>query len=165
MLDPKMQTELNAQINEELYSSYLYLAMAAHFSTAGLGGFAHRLRAQSVEEGAHAMKIFDYIHGQGGTVSLQAIKEPKAKFGSRVQVFEQVLAHEQDITGLINGLVDSAKQLNDHATQVFLQWFVTEQVEEEGSAAGILQKVKMVGDDGPGLLALDRELHSRTSAG
>lgn len=161
MLDPKMQKELNAQINEELYSSYLYLAMAAHFCTEGLGGFAHWMRAQSDEERGHAMKIFDYLHSQGGTVGLQVIKEPKAKFGSRTQVFEQVLAHEQHISGLINGLVDSAKQLNDHATQIFLQWFVTEQVEEEGSAAGVLQKVKMVGDDGPGLLALDRELNSR----
>ncbi len=162
MLDPKMEQQLNQQINEELYSSYLYLAMAAHFSAGGLSGFAHWMGAQSQEEHTHALKIFDYINEHGGRVMLQAIKQPKAEYDSYAEVFKDVLAHEQNVTKLINQLADLANQLNDHATQVFLQWFVTEQVEEEATATEVLQKVEMVGDNGPGLLSLDRQLASRT---
>ena len=162
MLDPKMEKELNEQINEEFYSSYLYLAMSTHFNAEGLQGFAHWLRAQSQEEYAHAMKIHDYINDHGGRVVLQAIKEPRGAYDSYAEVFNDVLAHERHITQRIDTLVDLAIQLNDHATQVFLQWFVTEQVEEEASAGEVLRKVELIGDSGPGLLALDREMHSRT---
>ncbi len=164
MLDPKMEQQLNQQINEELYSSYLYLAMSGHCRAASLNGFAHWLRLQSEEERGHAMKICDYVNDQGGRVVLQAIKQPKGEYQSYVEVFEEVLAHERHITKLFDGLVGLAGQLNDHATHAFLQWFVSEQVEEEATVAELLDKLKMVGDDGPGLLALDRELHARTSS-
>ena len=162
MLDPKMEKQLNQQINEELFSSYLYLAMSAYFSAEGLKGIAHWLHAQSQEEKVHAMKIYDYINDHGGRVLLQAISEPQASYGSYTEIFKEVLAHEQKITQQISGLVDLANKLGDHATHVFLQWFVTEQVEEEGSAQEVLQKVELVGDNGPGLLALDREMGART---
>ena len=163
MLDPKMEQRLNQHINEELEAFYLYLAMAAHFKTQGLDGFAHWMRMQSQEEFGHAIKIYDYIHEHGGRVVLQAIAEPQVKCGSHIETFEQVLAHEQNVTTQINALADLAIKLNDHATNVFLHWFVTEQVEEESTAGSVLQKVKMVGDHGPGILALDRHLVSRVT--
>ncbi len=163
MLDPKMEKQLNQQINEELFSSYLYLAMSAYFTAEGLKGFAHWLQAQSNEERGHAMKIYDYINDHGGRVVLQAISEPQASYGSYTEIFKEVLAHEQKITKQISGLVDLANGLGDHATHVFLQWFVTEQVEEEGSSQEVLKKVELVGDNGPGLLALDRDMGARAS--
>ena len=164
MLDAKMEQRLNQHIGEELYASHLYLSMSAHFSAEGFDGFANWLRKQSQEEYGHGMKIYNYINEQTGRVILKAIPEPKTKFASHVEVFEDVLAHEQKVTRQINDLVNLAIQLGDHATHVFLQWFVTEQVEEESQASEVLAKVKLVGDNGPGLLALDRDMGSRTSA-
>lgn len=163
MLDPKMEQRLNHHISEELFASYLYLSMSAHFSAEGFDGFANWLRKQSQEEYGHGMKIYDYINEQNGRVLLKAIAEPKTKFGASVEVFEDVLSHEQKVTRQINDLVNLAIQLGDHATHVFLHWFVTEQIEEESQASEVLQKVKLVGNNGPGLLALDRELGSRTA--
>lgn len=161
MLNRKMEKALNDQINAELYSAYLYLAMEAHFTMEGLPGFAAWMRAQTQEEMFHAMKMYDFIHERGGQAVLAAIAKPPGKWKSPVDVFENVLAHEQKVTGLINGLVDLALAEKDHATHIFLQWFVTEQVEEEASAGEVLQKLKLIGKDANGLFVLDRELGQR----
>jgi ferritin len=161
MLNRKMEKALNEQINAEFYSAYLYLAMAGHFAAEGLSGFAIWMRMQTQEEMAHAMKMYDFVHERGGRVALGAIPQPAAKWKSPLDVFADVLAHEQKVTGLINGLVDLALAEKDHATTIFLQWFVTEQVEEEASAGEVLHKLKLIGKDANGLFVLDRELGQR----
>ena len=120
------------------------------------------MRLQAKEEQTHALKFFDYINEQGGRVILQAIDAPPTEWESPIQAFEVTLTHEQKVTGLINSLVDLAKSENDYATDVFLQWFVTEQVEEEDSANDVIQQIKMVGEAEGGLFMLDRELGQRT---
>ncbi|MDA8165004.1 MAG: ferritin [Desulfobacteraceae bacterium] len=162
MLNRKMEQAINDQINAELYSAYLYLAMEAHFAAEGLPGFAAWMRVQTQEELFHAMKMYDFVHGRGGRVALGAIPKPPGKWKSPLDVFENVLAHEQKVTGLINVLVDLALAEKDHASHVFLQWFVTEQVEEEASAGEVLQKLRLIGKDANGLFVLDRELGLRT---
>lgn len=161
MLNGKMEKALNAQINAELYSAYLYLAMEAYLAPEGLPGFATWMRMQTQEEMFHAMKIYDFVTERGGRVTLAAIGQPPTKWKSPLNVFENVLAHEQKVTGLINGLVDLALAEKDHATHIFLQWFVTEQVEEEASAGEVLQKLRLIGKDASGLFGLDRELGQR----
>ena len=161
MLDTKMEKALNDQIVAEMFSAYLYLSMAAYLKDQGLGGFASWMEAQFQEEQAHALKMFDYVGERGGHVRLGAIDAPPAEWDSPLHVFEATLAHEQMVTGRINKLVDLALELSDHATDNFLRWFVTEQVEEEDSADSIRQQLKLVGDNGQGLLMLDRELGAR----
>jgi len=161
MLSENMEKALNKQINAELYSSYLYLSMAAYFHSVGLDGFANWMRAQAKEEDVHAMKIFDYVNERGARVVLAEIEGPKTTWSSAVEVFEETLSHEQKVTALINGLVDLAKKESDHATDNFLQWFVAEQVEEEASADEVLNKVKLVGGEGNGIYMLDKELGAR----
>jgi len=161
MLDAKMEKALNDQIVAEMYSAYLYLSMAAYLDGEGLGGFAKWMRAQFQEEQAHALKMFNYVGERGGRVHLGAIEAPPSEWDSPLAVFEATLAHEQMVTGLINKLVDLALELSDHATDNFLRWFVTEQVEEEDSADSIRQQLKLVGSNGQGLLMLDRELGAR----
>ncbi|MEJ2031872.1 MAG: ferritin [Deltaproteobacteria bacterium] len=161
MLNKKTEKALNAQINAEFYSAYLYLAMEAHFAAEGLPGFATWMRMQTQEEMFHAMKMYDFVHERGGRVTLDAVAQPPAKWKSPLDVFENVLAHEQKVTGLINGLVDLALAEKDHATNIFLQWFVSEQVEEEASAGEVLQKLKLIGKDANGLFVLDGELGQR----
>lgn len=157
----KMQDALNGQLNAELYSSYLYLSMSAFYRSMDLGGFANWMRVQAREELMHAMKIYDYINERGGRVTLSQVKGPPTEWDSPMHAFEHVLKHEQKVTGLINGLVDLAIEEKDHATNNFLVWFVTEQVEEEATANDIVQKLKMVGTEGSGLLLLDSELAQR----
>lgn len=161
MIDPKMEKALNDQIVAELYSAYLYLSMAAYLDGEGLGGFAKWMRAQFQEEQSHAMKMFDYVGERGGRVILSAIDAPPTEWESPLDVFEATLAHEQKVTGLINRLVDLALELSDHATDNLLRWFVSEQVEEEDTADSIRQQLKLIGDNGQGLLMLDRELGAR----
>jgi ferritin len=161
MLSQKMTTALNNQVNAELYSSYLYLAMSAHFSDVNLEGFAHWMNMQAREELLHAMKFFDYINERGGRIMLQAIDAPPAAWDSPLAVFNQVLAHEQKVTGLINDLVNLAVAEKDHASNIFLQWFVTEQVEEEASVNSVLQKLKLMGDNSGGLFMIDQQLLAR----
>lgn len=161
MIDAKMEGALNDQIVAEMYSAYLYLSMAAYFDGEGLGGFAQWMRAQFAEEQGHALKMFSYVGERGGRVRLGAIDAPQSDWGSPLEVFEQTLAHEQMVTGLINKLVDLAHELSDHATDNFLRWFVTEQVEEEDTADSIRHQLKLIGDNGQGLLMLDRELGAR----
>ncbi|HIE30901.1 MAG TPA: ferritin [Methanosarcinales archaeon] len=161
MLSEKMLERLNEQINNEVYSAYLYMSMSAHSTHIGLKGFANWFMVQYQEEMVHAMKIYDYINDQGGQVLLAAIKEPLTEFESPLDMFEKTLTHERFITGCINDLVDLAVEEKDHATNIFLQWFVTEQIEEEGNDNDIIARLKIVEGDGNGLLMLDKELSTR----
>lgn len=157
MLDPTLEQALNEQLNREQYSSYLYLAIAAHFETAGFPGFATWMRAQADEEHVHAMKFFDYLNDRGGRVRLQAIAEPPLDFGTPLAAFEASLAHERFITESIEALYEGA----DRSTQAFLDWFLTEQVEEENTVSTIVDSLRLAADSGPALLLLDRELGAR----
>jgi len=161
MLSKTVEEALNRQINRELYSSYLYLGMSAWFETQNLKGFAGWMMVQSGEERNHAMKIYEYIIARQGKVSLGDIETPKAKWTSAGKVFEEVYAHEQKVTGMINALVDLSMKEKDHATFEMLQWFVKEQVEEEANAATICEKIKTVGDVPGHLFYLDHELAKR----
>lgn len=161
LLKEKIEDALNTQLNAELYSSYLYLSMEAYFESIDLGGFAKWMRAQAQEELMHGMKIYDYIVRRGGRVVLSSIEEPQIDWDSALAVFEHVYAHEQKVTGLINQLVDLSTKESDHATNNFLQWFVAEQVEEEESASGVLQRVKLAGESKSSLFMLDSELGQR----
>jgi len=161
MLDERMEETLNFQFNRELYSGYLYLAMAAYFEDQDLSGFANWMRIQAQEELSHAMKFYDYIVRRGGRAVMADIEAPEKEWESATTVFEQVYEHEQMVTGLINKLVDLALELKDHATHNFLQWFVAEQVEEEESASGVLQKVKLASESKSGIYMLDQELAQR----
>lgn len=161
MLDEKMQKSLNYQLNRELYSGYLYLAMAAYFEDKDLPGFGNWMRIQAQEELSHAMRFYDYLVQRGSRVLLAEIETPQKEWDSSLAAFEHVYEHEQMVTGLINDLVDLAIELKDHATNNFLQWYVAEQVEEEESASGVLQKVKMAGESGRALYMLDQELAQR----
>ena len=162
MLSEKVQTALSGQLNAELYSSYLYLSMSSYFKTDNLDGFANWMFIQAQEEMMHAMKFYDFINQRGGRVALSAIAAPPKDWDSPQEVFENVLAHEQKVTGLIHELVEVALSEHDHATNIFLQWFVTEQIEEEESANSVVQQLKFVGGANGGLFMLDRELIQRT---
>jgi ferritin len=162
MISEKMQEALNGQLNAELYSSYLYLSMAAYFQDLNMGGCANWMRVQAQEEDIHAMKFYNFINERGGRVVLKTIDGPPTEWDSPLAAFEAVLEHEQKVTGLINELVELALAEHDHATNIFLQWFVTEQVEEEDSANDVIQQIKMVGEAQGGLFMLDRELGQRT---
>jgi len=161
MLSEKMLKALNKQLNAELYSSYLYLSMSAYFQSINLGGFANWMRVQTQEELTHAMKIYDYVNERGDRVALKQVEEPPSEWSSPLAAFQQAYQHEQKVTGMINELVNLAVEEGDHATNIFLQWFVSEQVEEEASADEIVQKLKLVGDDGGGIFMIDRELAQR----
>jgi ferritin len=161
MLSKTVEEALNRQINRELYSAYLYLAMSAYFETATMKGFAKWMRIQAKEEQAHAIKFYDYVIARGGKVNLTAIEAPKAKWTSAGKVFEEVYAHEQKVTGMINALVEIAMKEKDHATFEMLQWFVKEQVEEEEHASEICAKIKSIGDIPGHLFCLDHELGKR----
>ena len=160
-LKDKVLSAINQQINEEIYSSYLYLSMSAYFESINLRGFAHWMRVQSREETAHAMRFFDYIVEAGGTVALKPIAGPKTKWDSPLQVFEESCGHEAKITKLIYDLVGLSMEEKDYATNQMLQWFVAEQVEEEANPREILEKLKMIGSSNSGLLYLDKELKKR----
>jgi ferritin len=163
MLSPDFQRALNEQLKQELYSSYLYLAMAAYCESINLPGIARWMRLQADEEREHAMRFYDHIIDRGGRVGLLALPQPPGDFGSPVRVFEQALAHEQEITSLIHDLYGRATVSQDHASQVFLQGFVAEQVEEEKTATQILETLRMAGDDKVALLMVDRELATRST--
>ena len=161
MLSEKMAAALNQQLNAELYSAYLYLSMAAYFYDCGLNGFANWMLVQNQEETMHAMKFFNFLKDRGGRIKLMAIDQPPTEWSSPLQVFEETLKHEEKVTGLIHNLVDLALAERDHATNAFLQWFVTEQVEEEASANDIVQRLRLIGNDANALFVLDRELATR----
>jgi len=161
MLSKKLQDALNKQINEEYYSSYIYLAMAAYLEDANLDGCAHWMRMQAQEEYQHAMKIFDYMVDRGGRVELREVKAPPREWTTPLAVFEASLEHEKYMTANINTLADLCIEEKDHATNNLLQWYVSEQVEEEAQVEDIVKKLKMMGSDGPGLFLMDRELKTR----
>jgi ferritin len=162
MLKQKIEEALNEQLNAELYSGYLYLSMSAWFQATNLGGFATWMRVQAQEELAHAMKFHDFILERGGKVTLKPIEGPQTEWDSPLSAFEAAYAHERKVTGLINDLVDLAQEERDHATQIFLHWFVTEQVEEEDNANEVVEKIKLMGEATGGMFMLDRELGLRT---
>jgi ferritin len=161
MLSKALQNAINGQIQHEFYSAYLYLSMSAHFETVHLPGCARWMRLQSQEEAAHAMKLFDFVLEREGRVVLQAIEQPPAQFKSPVTVFQQALEHERKVTGMIHRLYELAAKENDYATQVMLQWFIEEQVEEERSANDIMEQFKMIGDQPAALFILDKDVGAR----
>ncbi|MBD3306934.1 ferritin [candidate division KSB3 bacterium] len=161
MISKKMEEALNKQINAEFYSSYLYLSMAADFEAKNLDGFAIWMKVQAQEEWGHGMKIYTYINEQQGKVQLGMIEAPPIQWGSPLEAFEAAYQHEQKVTAMINDLVGIAIDEKDHASHIFLQWFVNEQVEEESTASGIVEKLKMIGDRPQGLFMIDRELARR----
>ncbi len=163
MITKKVEKALNDQINAELYSAYLYLSMSAYFEAGNLPGFAKWMRIQWQEEIMHGLKIYDYISERGGRVTLKSIDEPPAEWKSPLDVFQATYKHEQVVTGRINDLVTQAVAEKDHAMNAFLQWFVTEQVEEEKSADEIVQKLKRISDAPGGLYMLDKEIGQRQS--
>ncbi len=165
MLTEKMQTALNGQLNAELYSSYLYLSMNAYFKSVNLDGFANWMHYQAQEELEHSLKFYDFVIQRGGKVQLTQIEAPPTEWDSPMAVFEATLAHEQKVTGLINDLVEIAHEERDHATNIFLQWFVSEQVEEEENVGGVLEQLKLMGDAQGGLFMIDRELAKRSPSG
>jgi len=163
-MNERVEKAFNGQVNEELYSSYVYLAMAAHFEGLNLAGFANWMRQQAREELEHAMRLFSHLTRRGGRVSLKAIGEPPADFGSPLEAFQTALAHEQHITGTIHALYEVALEEKDYPAQLELQWFIDEQVEEEENTGGVVEMLKMAGDNKGALLMLDRELAQRTGA-
>ncbi|MEA3240520.1 MAG: ferritin [Pseudomonadota bacterium] len=162
MLKERIEKALNDQVNAEMFSAYLYLSMSASFSAMNFSGFAQWMKVQASEEMVHAMKIYDFIIERGGRVTLTRIDSPETVWESPLAAFEAAYKHEQYITGRINDLVDIAIEEKDHASNIFLQWFVTEQVEEEASADEIVQKLKLVGSQGNAIFMLDRELGARS---
>ncbi len=161
MLKKKMMKALNEQINAEMYSSYLYLSMESYFQSISLAGFAAWMRGQVQEELMHSMKFYDFVNERGGRVTLDTIQKPETSWKSPLVAFEHILRHEQMVTELINDLVDLAIREKDHATNIFLQWFVTEQVEEEASVGEIVDKLKLIKDNSSGLFLLDAEMSKR----
>ncbi len=161
MLTDKVLNALNQQLNGEANAAYSYLAMAAYFEAETRPGMAHWMKIQAQEEREHMMKLYGYIHERGGRVTLQAIQKPSGSWASPLAAFEDALAHEQRVTRSIEALIELAIQEKDYATQAFLQWFVTEQVEEESTARDLITSLKRIGDDNRGLFLLDRELATR----
>ena len=161
MISQAMQDAINEQIKNELYSAYLYLSMSAYFEGRNLPGFAKWLRVQFEEEQGHALKFYDYVHERGGTVKLQAIAQPPSEWKSNLDAFQQVLDHEQKVTGLIHKLYALALKENDYASQIMLQWFISEQVEEEKNATDIIAQLQMIEERGTAVLMLDHELGHR----
>ncbi len=164
MLSKTVQDAINDQIGKEFYSAYIYLQMSAYFQSANLPGFAHWMRLQYQEEMKHGMKLYDYVHEREGLVTLQAIPQPRGDFKSPLDVFEQALAHEREVTALINKLYALTQKENDHPTTIHLQWFVTEQVEEEKNAGAIVEQLKLIGDNKMGMMMLDRQLGARAAS-
>lgn len=161
MISNNMCKALNDQVNAELFSSYLYLSMSSWFSERSLSGFASWMRVQAQEELSHAMKIYDYILERGGKIELTAIDQPESEWKSAVVVVEEVAQHEAKVTALVNDLVDIALSEKDHAANIFLQWFVAEQVEEEASVGEVFERMKMIDGDSAGMFAMDMELSKR----
>ena len=161
MMNEKMAKAINKQINAELYSSYLYLAMAAYFQSINLKGSSNWMKVQALEEEYHAMKLYGFLEDRGARPVLDAVAKPPAAYQSPLDAFESVLKHEQKVTGLINDLVDLALKEKDHASNAYLQWFVNEQVEEEANATEIVEKLKLTGGEGAGLFMIDQELAAR----
>ncbi len=163
MLSQKMTDALNEQINKEMYSAYLYMSMSVASNEMGLKGFANWFMVQYHEEMYHAMKFYEYVGRQGGKIALKAIAEPPSDFSSPLDMFPKTMEHEQFVTRSINDLMDLAIEEKDHASRIFLQWYVTEQVEEEENDNDMIAQLKLIGDNPQGLMMLDRELAGRAA--
>ena len=163
-VDPNLQNAINRHINAEIYSSYLYLSMSTYCDSIDLPGFAHWMRIQSQEEYTHAMKFVDYLQDRDSRVTLLPIDQPPIEFASVEDIMRQTLAHEQHVSKLINDLYGVAVQANDYASQIMLQWFVSEQVEEEKTARDVIAALEMVKGRSDALLLLDREMGARPAA-
>jgi ferritin len=160
-LDKNVLKAMNEQVNKELFSSYLYLSMSAYCESEGYPGCAKWLKVQSDEESGHGMKLYHFIHERGGRVELEAIDKPKADFKNLSHLFTQVLEHEQKVSASITALYETAMKAHDYPTQIMLQWFITEQVEEEKNANEIIDLLKKVGDSPVSLIMFDRQLGAR----
>jgi ferritin len=160
-LSKKMEVAINEQINAEFYSAYLYFSMALYFEGSDLKGFAKWMHAQAHEEWAHGKRLVDLMLERGSSPSLKAIAKPTASWRSPLSVFMDSYKHEQKVTAMINKLYGLAKKENDHATEIALQWFISEQVEEEASVSEIVERLKLAGDKGHALLIVDKELAMR----
>jgi ferritin len=161
MITKIMQDAMNDQINKELYSSYLYLSMAAYFEDRNLSGFAHWMRVQEAEEREHAMKFYDFILERGGKVLLKAIDAPKTEWKTTLEIAEEVAAHEAKVTASIYALYETALKEKDYPAQIMLQWFISEQVEEEKNAADIVANLKLIEEGRTAVLMLDHQLAKR----
>lgn len=162
MLNEKMEKEFNEQINKELFSAYLYLDMKSRFSEMNLQGFVNWMDVQVQEEKAHAMGMYDYVLERGGKVELLAIDKPEVEGKTPLEIFEQVLKHEEFVTSKINHLMDVADEVRDRAALSFLDWYLKEQVEEESNVGGVLATLRLIGEDKKALLMLDKDLAART---
>ena len=160
-MDKKLEKAFNEQIKNEFYSAYLYLSMAAYSESNNLIGAGHWFKKQYAEEISHGMKMYEFLNDRGARVILQAIQQPVSDFVSLLNAFEETLKHEKKVTALIESLVDLARKVDDKAAEIFLQWFVTEQVEEEKNAAQIIGHLRMVKPDSAGLIMLDKQLGKR----
>jgi ferritin len=160
-MDKKLQDLYQDQIRNEWYSAYLYMSMAAYFESANLDGFAHWMEKQAGEEYRHGKKMFDFLNDRGVKVVLQVIPQPPAEFVSPLDVFEKALEHEKKVTGLIHAIADQSEKANDHPSKVFIQWFITEQVEEEKNAVKIVETLKKIRPDSSGIFQLDHRLGKR----
>ena len=165
MLSKKLQSAFNDQVNAELFSAYLYFSMSSWFKAQNLEGFASWLQFQAQEEVGHAMKIYGYLHDKGAAVELKQIEAPQKSWKSPLAAFEDAYKHEVYISGRINDLADLAVAEKDHSTNVFLHWFIEEQVEEEASALAVVEKLKLVATHPGGIYMLDREMASRGTEG
>lgn len=161
-MNEKLEKALCVQINKELYSAYLYLAMQAYFKEINLDGFANWMYVQVQEELAHAMGMYNYVFERGGKVELMSIEKPEYSFNSPLNVFEEVLKHEKYVTSLINDLAFVAEEVRDRAAMSLLDWYIKEQVEEEANVSNVLGNLKLAQNDPRALLLLDRELATRT---
>lgn len=161
MVSNRLEEAINKQINAEFWSAYLYLSMSAHFANEGLSGFANWFKVQFEEEQDHAMKFMNYLISKGNKVELKPIEQVDTSWESTLKAFEDTLAHERVVTGLIHDLVGLARSENDYATENMLQWFVNEQVEEEETAQGMIDSLKLIGDNGFGIYTMDKELGQR----
>lgn len=161
MISESIQRAFNEQIKKELDSAYLYLSMATYFDSQNLEGMAHWMKVQAKEEYKHAMKFYEHINERGGRVELFALEKPAKEWAGPFEVFKHVYEHEQKVTASIYSLVELAKKENDHAAYNFLQWFVSEQVEEESSASKLLQTLEKIKDNPVGIIMMDRELAKR----
>jgi ferritin len=164
MIGKKIQDALNAQINLEQYSAQLYLAMSAHCEGRSFRGFAHWLRMQAQEETKHAMKLVTFVLDRGGKLELAVIAPPPSEFGTVTQTFEKILDHEKSITTKINALFELSRAEKDYASEIALQWYVTEQIEEEANVGQIVDQLKAVGEQGGGIWYLDSKMGKRAAS-
>lgn len=164
MISDELRKAINEQIKVELFSAYMYFAMSAYCADENLSGFSSWMRLQAQEELGHALRFYDFLLERGGRIELQAIEQPPSEFGTPLEVMEKSLEHERFVTARVDSLYDLAVEEGDRSAQVMLQWFITEQVEEESSIGDIVERMKRFGADGPALLMIDTQLGARTSA-